>query len=122
MTEYDLIQLETYAKTVFEQVNDSKIIQSGSRVKYGDLNSVDVFGASEDFRLTRIAGYFVEFRPKIVLELIETIKKQREAIEFAHMTLNHALELGYCGNGSTQGMCKDALLKMEKVHPELDIC
>lgn len=33
----------------------------------------------------------------------------KEACEFSDMTIRHALELGYCGEGSTKGMCEEAV-------------
>jgi hypothetical protein len=38
-------------------------------------------------------------------------KQLQEALVFAEMTINHAVELGYVGEGSTRAMCLDALAK-----------
>ena len=48
----------------------------------------------------------------------ETCYELREALDFAHTTMNHALELGYCGEGSTKGMVEDAIDRIEKVLPD----
>lgn len=37
--------------------------------------------------------------------------KQRESLEFSNMMIEHAIALGYLGEGSTLGMAKDALTK-----------
>ena len=39
------------------------------------------------------------------------INKLTKALEFARTTINHALYLGYCGEGSTKGMCEEAVKK-----------
>ncbi len=43
----------------------------------------------------------------------------REALVFAEMTISHALALGYVGEGSTEGMFKDA---GEKCQAALEKC
>jgi hypothetical protein len=37
-----------------------------------------------------------------------------DAAEFALVTLDHAIELGYLGEGSTRGMAQDAIDKLKK--------
>lgn len=52
----------------------------------------------------------------IQTQLVQTkalLSQQREALKFAEMTIEHALALGHCGEGSTMGMCKDALAKIK---------
>jgi len=43
----------------------------------------------------------------------ERVGELWEAGNFAHMTLEHALYLGYLGDGSTSGMARDAIKKLE---------
>jgi hypothetical protein len=44
----------------------------------------------------------------------------REALEFCHMAIDHALTLGYCGEGSTKGICEDAVKRAETALGEED--
>ena len=47
-------------------------------------------------------------------DLLAENARLREACDFAHTTLEHALHLGYLGEGSTMGMAKDAIEKIDK--------
>lgn len=50
----------------------------------------------------------------LLAKQIEANAELVDAAEFAQMTIDHALHLGYCGEGSTKGMCEDASSKLEK--------
>ena len=45
---------------------------------------------------------------------LKEIQRLREALSECELSMNHALELGYCGEGSTRGMIEDALKKARK--------
>jgi hypothetical protein len=43
------------------------------------------------------------------------LKRCEDVLDFVEMTLEHALALGYLGEGSTNGMAKEALEKIAKL-------
>jgi hypothetical protein len=47
------------------------------------------------------------------------ITKLEEAISFAGMAIEHAINLGHVGEGSTLGMFKEALVKCEAMLEEM---
>ncbi len=53
-------------------------------------------------------------RGEIITQLKAENAKLREALEFSVMAIEHAIHLGYVGEGSTLGMFKDALEKAAK--------
>lgn len=48
-------------------------------------------------------------------ELKEENERFRDGLEFCEMTIGHAIELGYVGEGSTLGMFNDALEKCKAI-------
>jgi hypothetical protein len=60
------------------------------------------------------AAYIAALNPATWREISARLRKAQAALEFAHMTIEHALALDYLGEGSTKGMAMDAASRLDQ--------